>query len=371
MKSARRLDGIEMSLIRQINALATPLSTNLGIGEPNVEPDETLRDFARRAASTASWHYTANAGSMALRKLLAAETSFDPKSEVCVTAGTQEGLFAVFQAYVDPGDEVLVPNPGFVAYATLAKFCGATAVPYEIEPPDWKLAAEAVTSKITPRTKLIVVNSPSNPLGAVVHRDVLQAIANAGPLVVADEVYREIWYDAPPASMLAMSDNVIVVGGMSKSHSMTGLRLGWILAREAVMKPIITAHQYIATCASAFSQSLAELILADAAWNAGWLDRVRAQFRDQREAALHAIERELEATLSPPPAAFYAFAPVPTCDTLFLARALATDAAVLVIPGVAFGSLGEGFVRISFAASTGEIGTGIERMGRYLRALGR
>ena len=371
MKPAQRLEGIELSLIRQINALATPLSTNLGIGEPNVEPDETLRDFARRAATTASWHYTANAGSPALRKLLAAATGFDPKSEICVTAGTQEGLFAIFEAFVDPGDEVLVPNPGFVSYATLARLCGATAVPYAIEPPEWRLDPDAVLSKITARTKLIVVNSPSNPLGAIADAAALQAIAGAGPLVVADEIYHDIWYENSPPSMRGMGHNVIVVDGMSKSHAMTGLRLGWILARPELMKAIVTAHQYVATCASALSQSLAELILADAAWNASWLERVRAQFRTQREAALYAIERELEAKLPPPAGAFYAFAPVPTCDTLYLCRALATDAAVLVIPGVAFGSLGEGFVRISFAASVEEIGTGIERMGRYLRALGQ
>src|SRR5438552_159269 len=239
MKPAQRLDGIELSLIRQINALATPLSTNLGIGEPNVEPDETLRDFARRAATTASWHYTPNAGSLALRKLLAAGTPFDPKSEICVTAGTQEGLFAIFQAYVNPGDEVLVPNPGFVSYATLARICGATPVTYDLEPPDWKVGK----LPITPRTKLIIVNSPSNPLGSIVDETTLSEIANAGPLVVSDEIYREIWYDAPPPSMLGMSDNVIIVNGLSKSHAMTGLRLGWIQAHPDVLKPIITAHQ--------------------------------------------------------------------------------------------------------------------------------
>src|SRR5688500_15946457 len=109
MKPAARLDGIELSLIRQINVLATPLSLNLGIGEPNVEPDERLREMARHAA-TASWHYTANAGTLALRKKLCEKTPYDPRSEVCVTAGTQEGLFSVFTALVDPGDEVLVPN---------------------------------------------------------------------------------------------------------------------------------------------------------------------------------------------------------------------------------------------------------------------
>jgi len=368
-RAAHRLDGIEISLIRQINALATPLSVNLGIGEPNVEPDETLREFAVRAASTGSWHYTANAGTMQLRKLVA--PGLDPKSEVCITAGTEEALFSIFQAYVDPGDEVLVPNPGFISYETIARIAGATPVPYNLDPSDWRLDVDALLKRITPKTKLIIVNSPSNPLGSVIDRETLQRIADAGPLVVSDEVYREIWYDEPPPSMLGMSDNVIVVGGMSKSHAMTGLRLGWVLASDAVMKPIVTAHQYVATCASAFSQSLAESILGDDAWNQSWLDRIRAQFRAQRETALFSIERELEVTIPPPAGAFYAFVPVPVCDTVVFAKTLATDAAVLVIPGIAFGSMGEGFVRISYAASLEAIGTGIERIGRWLRAGGR
>ncbi len=368
---ARRLANIELSLIRQINALATPLCVNLGIGEPNVEPDETLREFAVRAASTGSWHYTPNAGTLGLRKRIADGSEFDPKSEVCVTAGTEEALFSIFQAYADPGDEVLVPNPGFLSYAPLARIAGATPVPYDFDPSDWRLDIDALLRRITSKTKLIVVNSPSNPLGSVIDRETLQRIANAGPLVVSDEVYREIWYDEPPVSMLGMSDNVIVVGGMSKSHAMTGLRLGWVLAGEAVMKPIVTAHQYVATCASAFSQSLAESILTDAAWNRTWLERVRAQFREQRETALFSIARELEVTIPPPAGAFYAFVPVPACDTVIFAKTLATDAAVLVIPGIAFGSLGEGFVRISYAAPLDAIGTGIERIGRWLRAGGR
>jgi aspartate/methionine/tyrosine aminotransferase len=361
---AQRLSGIELSLIRQINALATPFSVNLGIGEPNVEPDGELLEKARRAAG-ASWKYTANAGNLGLRKLVAA--GLDPASQVCITAGTEEGLYAIFQAYVNPGDEVLVPDPGFVAYATLARLAGATPVTYELEPGTWRLDADALLAKVNARTKLIVVNSPSNPLGCVIDDATLRAIASAGCLVVSDEVYREIWYDAPPPSMLGMGENVLVVGGMSKSHSMTGLRLGWILGDADVLKPVITAHQYIATCASSLSQALAESILADAAGNAGWLERMRAQFRTQRDAALFAIERELGVAIPPPAGAFYAFVPVPFCETLSFAKALATDAAVLVIPGIAFGSLGEGFVRISFAASLDAIGTGIERIGRYLR----
>ena len=137
------------------------------------------------------------------------------------------------------------------------------------------------------------------------------------------------------------------------------------------MKPIITAHQYIATCASVFSQALAESIFDAKAWNAQWLAGVREQFAKQREAAMYAIEHELEARIPPPRGAFYAFVPSPQCDTLTFAKQLATDAAVLVIPGIAFGSAGEGFLRISFAASIEAISTGIERIGRWLRAKGR
>jgi aspartate aminotransferase len=397
LRAAQRFANIELSLIRQINALATPLSINLGIGEPNVEPDETLRAFAVTAAASGSWHYTPNAGTLRLRTLVAEGSresgvgsrssttagdhisptpdtrhptprAFDPKSEVCITAGTEEALFSIVQAFVDPGDEVLVPNPGFLAYAALARIAGATPVMYELEPPDWKIDVDALLKRITPKTKLIVVNSPSNPLGSVIDRETLQRIADAGPLVVSDEIYSEIWYDDPPPSMLGMSDNVIVISGMSKSHAMTGLRLGWAVACEALMTPIVTAHQYIATCASAFSQSLAESILSGDAWNRSWLARVRAQFRAQRQSALFSIARELEVSIPAPAGAFYTFVPSPVCNTISFARTLATDAAVLVIPGVAFGSMGEGFVRISYAASLEDIGTGIERIGRWLRA---
>jgi len=370
LQVADRLANIELSLIRQINALATPLSTNLGIGEPNLEPDETFREMARHAATT-PWHYSANAGTPNLRRLIgeALAPQADPKNEVCVTAGTQEGLYAIFQAYVNPGDEVLVPNPGFLSYATLARMCGAATIPYELDPPSWRLDPSRL--RVTKKTKLIIVNSPSNPLGSIVDRAALEQIANLGPLVVSDEVYREIWYDEPPPSIAGMSANAIVVGGMSKSHGMTGLRLGWIIGRAEVMKPIVTAHQYIATCASVFSQALTEAIFEEGEWNASWLERVRAQFRTQREAALRAIEHELHAAIEPPVGAFYAFTPVPSCDTVSFAKSLATDAAVLVIPGVAFGTAGEGFVRISYAAPIDRIGTGIERIGRYLVATNR
>jgi aspartate aminotransferase len=373
MRPATRLDGIELSLIRQINALATPDSISLGIGEPNIEPDAHFRELARRVAGEASWHYSANAGLPELRRALASSlgAGVNPDTEVIVTAGTEEGLYAIAQAWVDAGDEVLVPDPGFVAYSTLATIAGARVVTYPLAPDDWTLDAGAIIERITPSTKLIVINSPSNPLGSIAAADELQTIARVAEerdiIVVSDEVYRELWYDQQPASMLGMSRNVIVLGGMSKSHAMTGLRLGWIVGAETLIAPILKAHQYIATCAPVFSQALAVEVLRDGEWNARWLTAARAQFREQRTAALQSIERELDVAIAAPAAAFYAFVPVPECSSLTFAKALATEAGVLVIPGIAFGKNGEGFVRISYAASIENITNGIARIGAHLR----
>lgn len=371
MHPASRFSRIELSLIRQINALATPLTTNLGIGEPNLVPDGQFRELAARAATEGSWHYTANAGTLALRSHIARETGVDPRTEVCVTAGTQEALFAIAQAFIDPGDEVLVPDPGFLSYDAIVRIAGGVPVPYPLAPPDWSLSIEEVKARISPRTKAIVVNSPSNPTGSVLSEAELEAIAELGLLTISDEVYREIHFGTRPPSMSGRSGKVIVVNGLSKSHGMTGLRLGWAIASEELIAPVIRAHQYIATCASAFSQKLAELIFEHEDWNREWLSRVRGQFREQRDIALGAVEQQFEVALSPPAGAFYLFVPVPTCDSVGLANALATEAAVLTIPGVAFGSNGEGFLRISYAAPEDVLLTGIRRAGGYLRQIGR
>jgi aspartate/methionine/tyrosine aminotransferase len=371
-RPAARFVGIEVSLIRQINALATPLAINLGIGEPNVEPDEEFRDMAARAASSGSWHYTPNAGLARLREQIAEATgaNHDPKSEICVTAGTEEGLYSVMLAFVGPGDEVLVPDPGFPAYSVLVRLCGGTAVPYPLVPESWEIDFEALEQRITPATRAIVVNSPSNPTGAVLSEAALDRLVRIaereGILLVSDEVYSEIYYDSPPASLSGRSDAAIVLNGLSKSHSMTGLRLGWVTAAEELMRTIVMAHQYVATCASSFSQQLASMIFENRGWNERWLGGVRSQFRSQREAALQAVEHGMSAPVREPAGAFYLFVPVPVCDTVSLARSMATEAAVLAIPGLAFGNGGEGFLRISYAADRENIIRGIRRIADHL-----
>lgn len=372
MLPASRFSSIEISLIRQMNAMARPSTLNLGIGEPNVEPDAELRAMAR-AAAEGDWHYSPNAGNLSLRTLVAARHggSHDPQNEVCVTAGTMEALYAIAQAFVDPGDEVLVPDPGFLAYPAIATLAGATPVPYPLIPGSWDVDLDALRNLVTPRTKMIVVNTPSNPTGAILSETTLRAIASLGDerdfLVVADEVYSEVFYETRPPSMLGMGRNVVVVDGMSKSHVMTGLRMGWILARAELMATIYKSHQYIATCASVFAQQLAEKILENQDWNSRWLVRMRAQFAAQRDALFIALRKELALDLAPPAAAFYAFFSVPSIDSYALATKAAAEADVLVIPGIAFGARGEGYLRVSYASDVATIGEGIRRLAPYVR----
>lgn len=375
LRRAARLDGVEISLIRQIQSLATPLSINLGIGEPNVEPTAAIRAMAAEVAREEPWRYSPNPGFFELRRLISDEEApqYDPQTEICVTAGTEEGLYAVMQAFVDPGDEVLVPDPGFVSYPILASLAGGTPVPYALDPDGWDVDFEHLERVWTPAARVIVVNSPSNPTGGVLSegsiRRLVEMAEKRGTLVVADEVYRDIHYDEPPPSFAGRGASVVVLNGMSKSHSMTGLRLGWALAPADLMREIVKTHQYIATCASVFSQQLAVRILADGPARQEWLDSLRGTFRRQRDAALAAATRALGADIPPPAGAFYLFAPVPACETLDLARRLATDAAVLTIPGSAFGRRGEGFLRISYAARVDEIQEGFARIQKYLEQI--
>ena len=369
---AARLGEVTISLIREIQALATPLCINLGLGEPNLEPDKWLRDLAATVARDNSWHYSTNAGSFELRRTIADQEAplYDPLKEICITAGTEEALYAIFQAYVGPGDDVLVPDPGFLSYPALTRLSGATPVPYALDPDGWDVDLGALEASWTPNTKAIVVNSPSNPTGGILSEESVRRIAAMAEerkaLVISDEVYREIHFGHSPPSFMGRGGNVVVVSGLSKSHGMTGLRIGWALAPEALMKPILTAHQYIATCASVFSQDLANLVLADGEANQAWLDGVRAKFSEQREVAIRTARQALGVEVAEPKGGFYLFVPIPACNSIELAKALVLDAAVLTIPGAAFGKKGEGFLRVSYAAEPDLIRRGIERIGEHL-----
>ena len=369
IRPAARFDSVGLSLIRQINDLGTPDCVNLGLGEPNLEPDETLRALMDRAAREFPLGYSAVPGTLELRERIGSMYEMDP-DQVCVTTGSEEALYAVLQGFVGPGDEVLLPDPGFAVYSSMVSLAGGTPVAYPLQPPEWGIDLDRFESLVNPATKAILLNSPSNPTGGILDqtqiRQVIEIAEKHGALVVSDEVYREIYYDEKPASAAGISENVVILSSLSKSHGLTGLRLGWMAASRELMATLRKAHHYMTICASTYSQKLAELILAEESWNEKWLEKARTQFAGQRDAAIDALREHVGPVDSVDTGAFYIFQPVPTCRTLEFAKNLATESKLLMIPGSAFGEVGEGFLRISYASSEEKIREGIRRLGEAL-----
>ena len=373
---AARLRGIEKSVIRQVFDRARPGSINLGLGEPDLPTPDVIRKAALRVIAEEQNGYTAHAGLPALREKIAGDYPYLNKNtdRVVVTAGSQEALYLALLAIVDEGDEVLLPNPGFVAYPTIVRMAGGTPTYYQLAAADdFKFNADSFRDKLTRRTKVVVCISPSNPTGQMLSNADLAAIADAlrdhGAWLISDEIYRELYYGDHPESASSFYERTIVISGLSKSMSMTGWRLGWITGNEAVIKAALVLHGYVTTCASTISQK---------AGLAAWTDEAaeaRAGFRkifaERRRHVLHLIETELNLRAVPPEGAFYTMLDVSRYGTSMQVADAFLEEGVITVPGSAFGSEGNGFLRVSFCADLDVLSEGVRRMKEGLRKLGQ
>jgi aspartate aminotransferase len=257
-----RLQGIQKSVIRQVFDRARPGSINLGLGEPDLLTPEVIRQAAVRVITQEQNGYTSHAGLPELRKKVAGDYPYlnDNPQRVVITAGSQEALYLALLTLVDDGDEVLLPNPGFVAYPTIVRMAGGDSRFYRLpRDRDFGFDAEEFRRALTPRTKVVVCISPSNPTGRTRSREDLVSIADSlrdhDAYVISDEIYRDLYYTTErPESLSSFFDRTIVIGGLSKSMSMTGWRLGWLAGDEDVIKAALVLHGYVTTCASAISQ---------------------------------------------------------------------------------------------------------------------
>ena len=371
-KPASRLDGVGISLIRRVFEAAPVDAINLGLGEPNFDTPRAILRAAHETLDEGRLGYTATAGLPALRRAIAEYSNdrLDPDS-VLVTVGAQEALFSTMLAWLGPGQEVLVPDPGFPAYPAIARLAGAMPVCYPLSAEEgFQFSAAALEPLITPRTQALVLNSPANPTGVVIPLEELRAVARLAEkhelLVISDEVYREIYFDERPPSYLDVSTDGIVVSSLSKFASMTGWRLGWALGKPERMEPIQVVHQYSVTCAPAHSQKAALAAFgSDAQRDA---ESFRHDLRHRRD-LLATLARE-RLGLSPriPGATFYMLLEAaPAGDSLRTAMELVTQTRVITIPGAAFGEQASRFLRLSFSVEEGEIREGIERIRSALR----
>ena len=371
---ARRLRGIQKSMIRQVFDRARPGSINLGLGEPDLPTPDVVRREAARVALEEQNGYTTHAGLPMLRERVADEyphLSLAPE-QVVVTAGSQEALYLALLTLVDEGDEVLIPDPGFVAYPTVVRMAGGTPRFYRLPAAaDFAFDADEFRRRLTPRTKAVVCISPSNPTGRVLSRAELAGMAAAlegsGAYVVSDEIYRDLYFGGErPASVSEFrAERTLVIGGLSKSMSMTGWRLGWLCGDADVVRSALVLHGYTTTCASTVSQKAAL-----AAWTqeaaAARADH-RRTFRRRRDHLLGLLSNELGLRAVEPEGAFYAMVDVSAHgDSMSVAERL-LEHLVITVPGSAFGAEGEGFLRVSFCADLPALEEGVRRMKGALR----
>jgi len=371
----KRLQGIEKSVIRQVFDRALPGSLNLGLGEPDLPTPDVIRQAAIRVINDEQNGYTSHAGLPALREKIANDYPYlgGKPERVIVTAGSQEALYLALLSIVDEGDKVLLPNPGFVAYPTIVRMAGGSSTFYQLPAEnDFDFDLDSFRRALTPKTKAVVCISPSNPTGRALSKTDLAGIAEAlrdhDAYLISDEIYRELYYgDERPESASEFHERTIVISGLSKSMSMTGWRLGWVAGDATVIQSMLVLHGYVTTCASAVSQKAAL-----AAWSeeaeaarAGF----RKTFKTRRDHLLGLIDTELGLRAVSPDGAFYTMVDVSKHGTsMDVAEALLQER-VITVPGSAFGSQSEGFLRVSFCADLDALTEGVSRIKRALQRL--
>jgi len=363
------MDGIERTLIRRIFDGAPSGSINLGLGQPDLATPHRISLAGIDGIVSGKTGYTSTAGDPAVRAAIAARYPGIAASgaNVVVTIGSQEAVFVSALTLLDPGDEMLVPDPGYPAYPVVAQLLGATPVGYPLRPERaFRIDPADVIDRLTARTRLVVLCSPSNPTGAMDLEEDLAALASAlagrGIPWLSDEIYAGFAYDRPAPSIARLAPSGgLVVSGLSKDLSMTGWRIGWVVGPEPIVARITAAHQYVVTCASSVSQAAAAAALSREAES----DRRAYLEIFRRRRALMAEELALipKLAVTMPDGAFYFFVDVRAFgSSLAIAERLLSSRRVIVIPGEAFGPGGAGFLRISYAAGDDEIRTGIRAL---------
>jgi aspartate/methionine/tyrosine aminotransferase len=382
------MDGLGTETAFEVLAKAKALEkqgrsiVHLEIGEPDFDTPGNIKEAAVKAMKAGYTHYVPAAGIPELRTAIAEYLSksrginVDP-DEVVVTPGAKPIIFFSILACVEPGDEVLYPNPGFPIYESMVNFVGAKPVPMPLkEENDFAIDDDDTANKITNKTKMIILNSPENPTGGVSTKDNLEVIADRikgrdDVLVLTDEVYSQIIYEGKHqsiASLADMKDKTILLDGFSKTYAMTGWRLGYAAMRKDLAQKVAQLMINSNSCTCAFTQ------MAGAEALRGPQDEARKfveEFKRRREVIVNDLNKIKGITCKKPRGAFYVFPNVKSfgVESKKLADHILQDAGVAVLSGTAFGSYGEGYLRLSFANSVENLKTAMERISEFVKKL--
>lgn len=362
------LRDIEKSPIRRITDRAKPGDISFGLGEPDLPTPDVIREAAIRVIKEERNGYTLQAGLPELRQCVANEYPQMRLSteQVIITAGSQESMYLALMTLVNEGDEVLLPDPGFVAYPVIVRMAGGVPVFYRLPADqDFAFDADDFRAKISPRTKVVMCTSPSNPTGRTLTKDDLEIIAAAlrgtNAYVVSDEIYRDLYYTPErPASISSLHERTVVISGLSKSMSMTGWRLGWMCGSQEIIDSALILHGYVTTCAATISQKAALVAWTDEA------EKARADhrriFRERRDHLLGLIKSELGIRAVTPDGAFYTMVDISAYGSSLDVADVLLDNGVVTVPGSPFGKESEGFLRVSFCGDIDKLTEGVRRM---------
>jgi len=380
----RSVCSIKPSGIRKFFDIAAEMDNviTLGVGEPDFMTPWHIREAGIHALETGKTFYTANLGLISLRKEICSYLSthfgveYCPKTETVVTVGGSEAIDAAIRALVNPGDEVLIPEPSFVCYSPITSLAGGVPIPVPtLEKNDFKLTVEDIKNLVTEKTKILVLPFPNNPTGAVMTKEDLEPIAdfirNTNIIILSDEIYGELTYTGKPhvsiASLEGMKERTILVSGFSKAYAMTGWRLGYACAPAPIMTQMMKIHQYCIMCAPTTAQYAAIEALQNGDED---ISTMKESYNMRRKLVVDGL-RKMGIPCFEPLGAFYVFPNISQfglssedfCTELLKAQRVA------VVPGNAFGESGEGFVRISYSYSVNHLVEALDRIKTFITGL--
>lgn len=354
---------------------------SLGVGEPDFDTPWHVRDAGIRSLEMGKTFYTSNAGLKELKQEICnylkrrMQVEYDYNKEVMVTIGGSEAIDAALRAMLDPGDEVLIPQPSYVSYVPCTILAGGVPVVIELEEKDqFRLTREKLLEKITDRTKILVLPFPNNPTGAIMEREDLEAVAQIVEekdlFVISDEIYAELTYKKKHvtiASLPGMRERTVLINGFSKAYAMTGWRIGYACAPAPILKQMLKIHQYAIMCAPTTSQYAAVEAVKNGDSD---IEEMKRSYDERRRYLLREF-RSLGMDCFEPYGAFYMF----PCIKRFhmtseeFATRLLREEKIAIVPGTAFGDCGEGYLRVSYAYSLEDLKRAIRRIRRFVNRL--
>lgn len=378
---SKTVEALKPSGIRRFFDLANTMEgvISLGVGEPDFSTPWHVCEEAIQSMADGRTHYTANKGLLELREEIAKfhsehyNQNYDPKTEILVTVGGSEAIDLSMRALLNPGDEVIVMDPNYVAYEPAIRLAGGVCVPIVLtRENEFKLKADDLKKAITDKTKAMIINYPSNPTGGVMteadYREILPIIQESGIYVVSDEIYAELSFDQAFASLSQFEevrDQILVINGFSKAYAMTGWRLGYILANPTITKALTKIHQYVIMSASTPAQYAAIEALRN-----GYDDVIlmREEYLNRRNLLVNSLNR-MGLNTPMPHGTFYVFADIRPygLSSEKFCNELLNQEKVACVPGDAFGPHGQGFIRISYAYSLNHIKEACVRIEHFLQ----